>query len=156
MRNRIQIRGDIDSGWAKLDWKFQEQDLTLLTSYIFDGLYNLLAAISALNAGVKKTEASLIDEPEEHIVHFIINDEKMVVIKIYSFDDWSKQPLADRINLEPSFTAKAPLKQLTNQIINLFEDFKVKYGIEGYNSRWGHEFPQQTITNLINLTSRDL
>jgi hypothetical protein len=61
MTNKLIITGDISSHWAKINFESGQTSVTLMTSYIFDGLANLLIAISLLNKGLKETEATLID-----------------------------------------------------------------------------------------------
>jgi hypothetical protein len=153
MTNKLNISGDIDSGWAKINFESGQTSVTLTTSYVFDGLANLLYAISLLNKELKETEASLIDEPNEHIILFTKtpgNDN--LLIRVFTFDNFNGRPLFDRINhsFQPNFIIETTLRRVTLQICNLFDQFKDVYGLDGYKDRWGHAFPSDKLDELKN------
>jgi hypothetical protein len=153
MTNKLIITGDISSHWAKINFESGQTSVTLMTSYIFDGLANLLIAISLLNKGLKETEATLIDEPNEHIIHFTKpSNNNNLLIRGFTFDHFNSRTLFDRIDhyFQPNFVIETTLKRLTLQIFNLFYQFKELYGLDGYKDRWGQAFPSDKLDDLKN------
>ncbi|MGB4775019.1 MAG: hypothetical protein WBP45_07605 [Daejeonella sp.] len=150
MTDKLIIAGDIDAGWATLKFDFNSETHFIVTSYVFDGLDNILTAVSLLKQGLHESEASLIYEPGEHIIHLAKEDADKIVIRLYTFENWAGRPLKDLIDEShiPFFTIETTLRRLILQIINLFEHFKESYGLNGYKDRWRHEFPQAKLDNL--------
>ena len=153
MTNKLIITGDIDSGWANINFESGQTRVTLTTSYIFDGLGNLLTAISLLNKGLKETEASLIDESNEHVIQFskTLNGDSLL-IQAFTFDNFNGRPLSDRIDIsvQPNFVIETTLRRLTIQFCNLFDHFEETHGLEGYKDKWRHSFPSDKLVDLRN------
>jgi hypothetical protein len=108
-------------------------------------------AISLLNKDLKETEASLIDEPNEHIIHFTKTTyHDSILIQGFTFDKFNGRPLFDRIDIsiQPNFVIETNLRRLTIQFCNLFDHFKETYGLDGYRDRWRHSFPSDKLVDL--------
>ena len=153
MRRRLFIKGNIDSSWAKLEFSNDEQTFTIWTSRVFDGLERILTALSLIKQGLYESEASLIDEPSEHVLHFVKDNSENIIINLYTFDKYKGAPLKNRIinSDKPKFSIETTVKRLSLQVLNLFDYFQKEYGLEGYKSRWGHDFPLQKLEKLRRL-----
>lgn len=153
MTNKLNITGNIENGWAQINFEFGQEFETLTTSYIFDGLTNLITAVSLLNKGLVEAEVQLIGEPHEHVIRVKkISGENNLLIQVFTFDNYKGKPLSERVDglVLPDFEMETTLKRLTLQICNLFDQFEQEYGLGGYLERWHHEFPSGKINNLRN------
>lgn len=151
MTDKLTITGKVEAaGWSWLEFNCSGLSHSVIFSYIFsNGLDNILTAVSLLNKGLQVSEAHLTDEPGDHILHFTKTNSENVTIRLYTFEEWSGALLANRQNLpEPKFIIETTLKRLTLQILNLFDQFKKEYGLEGYNERWRSEYPLDRIEKL--------
>ena len=52
------------------------------------------------------------------------------------------------------FETECSLKRFTMQIIHLFEQLRNKYGVEGFETKWGNKFPNAKLSQLKNLIVR--
>ena len=151
--HKLFIKGDIESGWVRLIFSWSNEEFVIFSSYIFDGLANLISAAITINKGFDQSEASFFCEPEEFIFSFSKLDAETIELTCFCRDKFKGDSIlfSKPSDLKVVFRTSTTIKRLTNQVLSLFDYFEKTYGHQGYEERWRRTFPAESLDKLRNI-----
>ncbi len=134
------------AGWAEADITVGDQHISLLISYLSDGLRDLLLAVSALANGAGEVFVVWAEEPGCHELQLTATS-SVCHLRIRYFPDlW---PHGDRESGAIRFDIDCGLRDFCRAVATGVRAFFDDIGAEAYAEQWNmHPFPADALTRL--------
>ncbi|GIF09950.1 hypothetical protein [Actinoplanes siamensis] len=136
----------VGSGWAKLTWIADDDELQVITSYTGHGLQGLLRAAVDLHLGSGSSLAWLSDEPHAHVFLFTGAAEHVYVQILRLPDEYAEDPW---IGAKRRWAARIPVRAFITAAVNMAQAVLDQYGETGYKQAWRNmSFPSHELAVL--------
>lgn len=135
-------------GSAKLTWSpAGEEPVHIFTTYLGDGLSELVEVGIALSLGARRSFATLLGEPVGHRMFF--SGGEMIYVEIVQFEDLMS--LDDRWNRgKVRWADQISRSSLVESIRDMAETVRDQHDLNEYEREWGFPFPVERYEILGN------
>jgi hypothetical protein len=129
------------AGWATAIVANKTESISMTVSYLHDSLCDLADATRSLIHGADSAKAIFMDEPGEHQLYFVKENDS-ISYEVRWFDDWASWDMHPIDKYTVVLRGKTTLNRVTGEIFNTLKYIYEEYSLEKYKEQWGeHDFP---------------
>ena len=132
----------IGHGWIEVNLASEENEVTMIASYLSNAPYELIITLALLSEGIiDETMFLWKDEPGEYRWMFK-NQNDFLELKVLHLQAFSNK------NDQIIFIGKENLGRFVHRVLREFNAIKKNYSTDDYKNLWGHEFPLDALNRL--------
>jgi hypothetical protein len=135
----------VGRGWAEATISDGEIETKIISSYLSDGLKELILSFTIIFEGAINTSFSWQNEPGE-FQWFLSIESDYISIKIIIHE---KNFNLKNINKgKVIFESKEKMNRIGHRILNEFEKLRLEFGEQGYKTCWTYDYPSKELNRL--------